>query len=169
MLPSITPQQSLVTLDSDRNGEPGWALVWSHENVGPKISLLSQSWLRVSSFLREATGNEQWICPLCQDVTSLVDGGHWGGRKHAKAVCYELGKMNASHGPPGSTYTNVVYTSQSLWMFKAGQPTARGSFTAAVSLLGGACYLLAGKVLVPGRASTSSLPLAIEFDPRVAG
>jgi hypothetical protein len=122
------------------------------------MPLLFQSWQRVSSFLREATGNEQWICPLCQDVTSLVDGGHWSGRKHAKAVWYQLERVNTSLGLPGSTYTNVVYTSQSLWMFKAGQPTARGSYTAAVSLLDGACYLLEGSVLVPDRASTSSLP-----------
>ena len=141
---------------------------------GPRIpwvprSLLSQSWQRVSWFLREAKGNEQWICPLCQDITSLVDDGHWSGRKHARAVWYQLERVNSSLGLPGSTYTNAVYSSRSLWVFKACQPTSHGSYTAAVSMLDGACYLLEDSALVPDRVSTSSLPLAIEFDPRIAG
>ena len=122
---------------------------------------LSQSWLRVSGFLRDMTGNDQWVCPLCLDVAGLVDGGHWGGRKHAKAVWYELDRCNISHGLPGGTCTNAVYPSHSLWMVKSGQPSAHGTFTVAVSLLDGACFLLVGEVLIPGRSSTASLPLAI--------
>ena len=115
------------------------------------------------------TGNDHWNCPLCADVIGPVDGGHWGGRKHAKAVWHELDRCNVSQGLPKGTYTNVVYPSQSLWLFKPGQPSSRGTFTVAVSLLDGACFLMEGDFLLPSRSPAASLPLAINYEPRIGG
>ena len=100
------------------------------------------------------TGNDQWNCPLCADVMGPVDGSHWGGRKHARAVWHELDKCNGSQGLPTGTYTNVVYSSPSLWLLKPGQPSSLGTYLVAASLLDGACLLVAESHL--GRLQTGT-------------
>ena len=109
-------------------------------------------------------------CPVCADVIDLVDGGHWGGRRHVRAVWNELDKCNRSLGLPTGTYTNAVYSSPSLWLLKAGQPSSLGSYTVAASLLDGACLLVEGDFIHPSRSPPPSVPLAISFGPpRIGG
>ena len=140
----------------------------------------------VSQFLRNATGNDHWQCPLCSR-TDVSDGSHWTGKPHVKAVWYAVDEVNVLLGMPRSTYTNAAYGCRTLWAFKACQPSSRGSFTAAVSLLDGQCFLLEDMdeggfmaderwvsflgtaAIPPSQISAASLPLAIDFGSNKAG
>ena len=187
--PSRVAPQSWVVQDVAMLGAAGWAMVWSQLALDPKMTFLSQRWHWVARFLREVTGNDQWSCPLCKRST-VVDGSHWCGRKHIARVWHQLEAVNSSLGLPCSTYTSAAYSSRSLWTFKACQPTSHGSYTAAISMLDGACFLLEelgedgfdslgstnahwvsflDTALIPSQVSAAGLPLAIGFGPRTAG
>ena len=182
--PSRVPAQSwIVVQDVARLGAAGWAMVWSQLAIDPKMTFLLQRWHWVSQFIREVTGNDHWTCPLCKRGT-VVDGSHWSGRKHVQQVWYELEAVNMKLGLPSSTYTNAAYSSRSLWAFKVCQPSSHGSYTAAISMLDGACYLLEelgedgfnslgsanahwvsflDTAMIPSQVTAAGLPLAIEF------
>ena len=99
-----------------------------------------------------------------------MDGGHWCGKKHLRAVWNELDKCNNSLGLPPGTYTNAVHSSPSLWLLKAGQPSPVGRYTAAASLLDGACLLVEGDFIHPSQSPPRPVPVAISYGPpRIGG
>ena len=130
--------------------------------------------------------NDQWTCPLCKR-SDVVDGSHWSGRLHVKQVWYAVDAVNVLLGMPSRTYTNAAYGCRTLWASKAHEPSFRGSFIAAFSLLDGQCFLLAdgderslvaddhwvtflGSAAVPpDQFPAALLPLALDFGPNRAG
>ena len=116
-----------------------------------------------------------------------MDGFHWSGRLHVKQVWHAVEAVNVLLGMPSSTYTNAAYGCRTLWAFKACQPSSRGSFTAAFSLLDGQCFLLEDlgeggftaderwvsflgtAAIPPSQICAAGLPLAIDFGPSKAG
>ena len=169
--PSATsPLLSVIPTDLSGISVDGWALAWSDAGYGPKNLNLSHSWQIVSAFLRNSTGNDQFTCHVCTDIGGLVDGGHWCGKKHLRAVWNELDKCNKSLGLPPGTYTNAVHSSPSLWLLKAGQPSPVGRFTAAASFLDGTCMLVEGDFIHPSQCLPRPVPLAIAYvPPRIGG
>jgi hypothetical protein len=144
----------------------------------------------VTQFLQRTTGNYLWRCPLCARVSD-VGMDHFATKPHVKMVWHSLDAANARVGMSSGTYTNAVYGSSLLWLFKPCQPSLQGDFTAAVFLVDGQCFLLAwgspsdyvapsgwvtflrsgapaGSVS-PSRVSAASFPLALEYEPVRAG
>ena len=140
----------------------------------------------MSQFLRSATGNDHWQCPLCGRA-DVSDRDHWTGRGHIKAVWCAIDEADVRLRMARHTYTNAAYGFCRLWKFKPCQPSSRGSFTAAISLLDGQCFLLAdgdegsfvaddqwvtflgSAAIPPDQFPAALLPLALDFGPNRAG
>ena len=164
-------------------------MAWSRADKLAKLDFINALLPMIERFLVDVSGNSDWPCPLCfRPAHVAID--HFKQMKHLAQVWHGLDKANDLLGMARGTYTELAYGFAQLWTFKPCQPSLSMDCTAAVSLVDGQCFLLAGGALAdfvgpngitflphgappgavpPTRVSRAALRLPLAYEPARAG